>query len=260
MDNPRVFLLHYRVNCPDYLDYTNVRPLEEDRNAFHVTLKDKHAVVRMKEPCASKEEARSLVDPFLEKWQFEADLRHRPGAFRLEFSHAEIEGPAPALHEHEIRMRAVATGTLRAPIRVAPPSYPRSPSTPLELSAEVRLMYNRYLTYKRGRGPLPDTANFCLTMLESMVGKKGSKRQEAARKFGIDFEVLSRIGYLCARKGGDVARKAEGTAHSFTPEEKQSLEWVIPVIIRRVAQVEAGPNQRAPKISLANYVERSLPS
>ena len=256
-----MFVLYYRATYPDNLDYTNVRPLEEDRDAFHVTLKDKHAVVRMKEPCASKEEARSLVDPFLGQWELEADLaRPEAEALRFQFIHAEIKGPDPAPHEKRIRVHDVSKTTDHVQVRVAPPSYPRPPSSPLELSDKVTRMYNRYLEYKRGRGLLPDMANFCLTMLESMVGKQGSKRQEAARKFGIDFEVLSRIGCLCARKGGDVARKAEGTAHSFTPEEQQFLEWVIPVIIRRVAQVEAGPNQRAPKISLANYVERSLPS
>ena len=258
---PRVFILHYRVNCPDYLDYTNVPPIEVDEDAFHVTLKDKHAVVRMKEPCASKEDARSLVDPFLEKWEFEADLaRPEAEAFRFQFIHAEIEGPAPAPHEHEIRMRAVATGTLRAQIRVAPPSYPRPPSSPLELSKEVILMHVRYQKYKHGRTLLPEMAYYCLTVLEDAAKGakyKGKKREKAARQFKIELAVLDCIGHLCAEKGGDIARKAQGAPSKFTPEEKRFLELVIPVIIRRVAQIEAGWD--APTLSLANYVERSLP-
>ena len=86
--------------------------------------------------------------------------------------------------------------------------------------------------YLQGREPLASMAYFCLTMLED---KKD--RMTAARKYGIDREVLTKIAKLSSEKGGQEARKARGINRELTPSETRFLQKAIPALIRRAAEV-----------------------
>ena len=44
----------YRVTYPPNVDYTHLTPLEEEKDDFHLTLRDKLAVVKTKKRCASR--------------------------------------------------------------------------------------------------------------------------------------------------------------------------------------------------------------
>ena len=103
------------------------------------------------------------------------------------------------------------------------PQYPPPPAG-LKLCPDVQTMYNRYMDYRLGREPLTSMANFCLNMLESSIktNSKTKRRNVAAEMYGIKSEVLYRIGYLCAEKGGQQARKASGKDNDLTIQERVS--------------------------------------
>ena len=97
-------------------------------------------------------------------------------------------------------------------------------------------------------------------MLEQSIGqgtttgprKPSSRRKKAANCYGIDVEVLQRLGKLSSTKGGGDARKAEGADQPFTDEERRFLEAALRRLIRRVAEYHGGNNKLSP-ISIKDF-------
>ena len=115
----------------------------------------------------------------------------------------------------------------------APPSGPAiEPDDP-----DASFMLSRLDLYRQGREPLASVANLCLTVLEDSAAQatagKGGKRTMAANRYRIAMTVLDRVGKLSAKKGGPVARKAEGRNAAFTKEETRFLEAAVTALIRR---------------------------
>ena len=153
MDKVYPLVLYYRIVHPGWLDYTEAKWRDVETANSHVTRENRVVMVKMKNPDMTLDEAKILVDLFLDEWEFVSDLESRPGALIFEFSHYKRDVPDPSPHEKRIRARDVMKTQDSAQIRVAPSAFPSSPSAPLELSAEVVLMRDRFLRYKRGREP-----------------------------------------------------------------------------------------------------------
>ncbi len=259
MYDQRVHALLYKVSHGDGVDYARARPLETETEDFSVILKDLVAKIILKRDHASVKEARTLVDPFLEEWEFAADLALGPYALRFQYHRAQVEyfGRTPPLGPG-IRViglggtgRVVYEGFPEVKPRVIHGlyAYPSPPSTRMSFPTEAIIMRDRYMKQRQGREPLTSMAYYCLTVLEQM----GGGRKKAAHQFGIGLRVLNRIGALCHEKGGEEARKSKGADTPFTPAESKFLRQVIPDIILRVAQVAADPDQVEPKLVLTRY-------
>ena len=255
MTDRRVTALHYQVTHWDQLDYSGASRLETESDHFSATLENGAVMITMKGHHPSKEEARAVVDPFLERWEFAADLEHGPEALRFHFCHAEYESQYPD-PPGTIRLKQhVCAGvpTVSARIKLSYTIYPDPPEAKIALSDAVRRMHRRYMGYRRQREPLGSLAYYCLTELEKMADEPKDRRRKAARQLRIGPDVLYRIGELSSTKGGRDARKAEGLLQPLTPEEERFLESVVPAIIQRVAEVAADPKQRRRMIALADY-------
>jgi hypothetical protein len=96
--------------------------------------------------------------------------------------------------------------------------------------------------------PLAAVAYFCLTVLKD---RAGSLKQIPAA-FAVDGAVVQALGKLSSTKGGKEARKAAGRTSAFTGAERQWLEQVVPLLIRRVGEVDAGTAQALTPISMAD--------
>jgi hypothetical protein len=80
-------------------------------------------------------------------------------------------------------------------------------------------------------------AYFCLTVLKTSAGS----RAEASRQYIIDPKVLGTLGDLTANRGdGATARKMHANLVPYTPLEISWIEKAIEILIRRVAEIEAG--------------------
>ena len=99
MNDPHVVALRFRVHHHDRVDYSRAGPLVFDAPEFLVEVKDQKARFELKQHYATEEEARCVVEPFIQNWEFDSSLRRDPLCFRLEFEGAEIidRRPSPAL-------------------------------------------------------------------------------------------------------------------------------------------------------------------
>ena len=103
-------------------------------------------------------------------------------------------------------------------------------------------MFDRYLGYRGDREHLTTMAYFCLTVLEISTGQRRDARKAAAKRYGIDEQVLRRIGQLTATKGGAGARKAQGACHDLSRDETRFLDEAIKTSIHRAAEIAHDPN------------------
>ena len=128
MNDPHVEALVYRVRHKESVDYSETVALDFATSDFHVTVADGVARFTMTEHFATAENAREVVDPFVQDWEFEACLRHGPGRFELEYVDADVRDrrPTPGVHEVTGRGRVHVTSTAR--LTISPGAYPSPPS------------------------------------------------------------------------------------------------------------------------------------
>ena len=121
---------------------------------------------------------------------------------------------------------------------------------------DASFMLSRLSLYRQRRESPASVANLCLAVLECSASQsipgKGGKRPLAAGHYRIAMTVLNRVAELSARKGGHLARKAEGRNDPFTGEETLFLEAAATAFTRRAAEKAADPNGNLPVITMAD--------
>lgn len=259
MNDPHVEALIYVVEHDSTVTYDDATPVEVDRPEFLVTIEERHARFEIKEHYATVSEAQAAVQPYIDQWKFEEELRVGPGQFTLRFEKPDIKDrqptpgvfvgtPAPIRFTFRL---SKATGTVSRP-------YPKPPSeTPMEVhDPDVQTMLHRYIGYRREREKLSSMAYFCLTMLEYKF--KGNRRNKAAEHFHTDRDVLNNVGRLTgdkAGKGGRDVRKAidyVGIPDDYATDEKQFLEEAIKLLIIQAARVAANSDADIPHLTMAD--------
>jgi len=207
--------------------------------------------------------ARKIVNGYIKTWEFFAGLDLGPGAFALRFKSAEHcndEGQ-PKVHYRttyeSVHIHVNAQATLQKS------EYPRFPSEEqLRMNTsdpDVQSMYQRYITFRRGREPLAGMAYFCLTTIERMarkrheererqagrqIGKNLDERKLAAEEFGISKGKLRKVRCLSSVRGGQEPRKAIGVGEEFTAEDREFLETAVIEIIEKAAAAVASGGAR----------------
>lgn len=258
MNDPHVKALIYRVQHSSSVDYSQAGPisLECPGEPFQVRVEDECAHFDMLEHFSNVGEAVKATEEFRQAWELEAALEGGRNAFTLGYSKAEVVDRAPVSSTSS--GSATLAGGLHGSIRGAASvtaNYPSPPPHYLRCTRDVELVLERHLSCREGGTKLGDTAYFCLTMLEKLAGAGKGNRAEAARVFGIELAVLSKIGHLGSEKGGADARKAKGIQKDWTPEERRFLEEAVKAMIRRLAE-----HQYDPTVSLNQINMSDLPS
>lgn len=257
MNDPHVVALNYAVTHGDSIDYGNAEPLDLDEPEFRLTVADRKVRFEFKTHHATEEGARDTLADYIRNWEFDATLTYgSPDSFRLEFENAEIidRNPTPGVTRIGGRLEIRGTGSARLAMGVS--KYPSPPSN-MSLNSDIETMHHRYMGFRARHEPLESMAYFCLTMLEdppkqSKRQRPSKKRKDAAKKFGIELPILVEIGHLSSTKGGQNARKREGTARSLTASERRFLDRAIKTLIRRAAELECAPTGSLPMISLSD--------
>ena len=80
----------------------------------------------------------------------------------------------------------------------------------------------------------------CKTVIEGHSGGL----QNAVTRYAIAPKVLRALGELSSIKGGDEARKARGANSPYSSAEGVWLQRVMPILIRRAAEVAFDPLAR----------------
>ena len=251
MNDPHVVALVYTIKNRRAIHYRGEELLDDAEKDFSVHVKDEQVRFTMKAHYATAEEARAAVREYIERWEFDVALEKGPGKFSLKFVKPEIEdrNPPPGVIEF-----VGGEGTGEANPHIIRRRYPPPPCPDFTITPAVESMYKRWLDYDRDKKELGSRAYFYLTVIQKEANRdrKQSAIKQAARKYGIDSKVLSKIGCLCNNKGGSQARKGKGVEEEFTPQEKRFLEKAMMVIIRRAAEVTHDPNKSRDTIKLSD--------
>jgi hypothetical protein len=110
-------------------------------------------------------------------------------------------------------------------------------------------MFERFCRYRQGGDTLAGAAYYCLTVLEAAA----QGRKKAARRYGIEESVLSKLGMLTDTRGGKDARKAKGAHAEYTPAERQWVEEVMKGIIFRAAEIASDSGKAASQITMVDF-------
>jgi len=74
MNDPHVDMLHYSIRHSEGVDYTAASPQEGRHTSFTVRIESGQATVSMVDHCATAEDARVIVEPFLRAWELSSAL------------------------------------------------------------------------------------------------------------------------------------------------------------------------------------------
>ena len=258
MSDQRVTALVYGIEPRPSVTYREEGPRNYEEENFSVRIENKEVRFTMKAHYATEEEAKEAVREYIDNWEFTAGLWGGPSVFKLVYRNAKIENqkPVPSPTRWTSTMPE-ATGTVTY-------SCPPPPQSGLKITPNVQSMYDRFMGYRSDREPLLGMAYFCLTVLENRPpppppqkprkSRPNGLRAKAAKKHGIDLDVLDKIGRLSSEKGGPLeARKQAGTNDPLTPSETRFLERAIVALIRRAAEVERDPNKSRDEIKLSDF-------
>lgn len=260
MRDPHVVSLHYRIVTSENVTYANPPALEWQTATCLIRLEDGFANIEMLQHCSSEQAAKEAVRPYLRAWEIETALRPGSNGLGFEFERSEIvdRNPPPPPAEqgsgNAVIQASVALITVTgfAPhVHVTQPKYPDPPQG-FVVSPDVETMWNRYEGYQRAREPLASMAYFCLSVLQFRAGG----RRKAARHYGIDVDVLDKLGELSSDIGDEkTARKLEQRSYlrAHTTVEIDWVESVVKRLIHRVGEREADPNATLSQMTLADF-------
>ena len=268
MNDPHVKAIHYIIDHDNSVEYRDLAPSSFEDDLFRVKAEKLEVVFEPKDHYATEEEARSAAERLVRRWEFEAALHGGSRSFRLSYARVEIiDRNPPPLPPGVVRVDPVSFH-----FRVSQPQvrvtkmltgYP-SPLSEHAIDPDDRdasFMLSRLDLYRQGREPLADVAYLCLTVLEDsaprIAGGKGSKQKRAARYYQIEERVLNKVGELSSKKGGTLARKAEGRSDPFIKGETRFLEAAAVAFTRRVAERAPNPNANLPMITMSDLPKPS---
>ena len=258
MSDQRVVALFYDIEHRPSVVYREEEPHYEEGN-FSVRIENKEVRFTMKAHYATEAEAKEAVREYIDNWEFTAGLRKGPDMFKLVYQKAQIEDRNAEIGHHRVNLDPVSWKSTVPPVAVTlTTSYPPPPQSGMKITPDVQSMYERLMGYRLGREPLPSMAYFCVTVLENSAGvlrkrKRAIRRRAVAEQYGIEQAVLDKIGNLSSEKGGQQARKANGTSHPLTESEARFLKKAIPALIRRAAEVAHDPNKSGNEIKLSDF-------
>lgn len=208
MRDPHVQAMHYEASSGKGISYRNPEPVSFSNHLGTFDLSDGKLRIVPTEHFHDEDDARRAFEPFLRAWEIEADLTSNIGMIRFKFDRAEVvdRNPPPPGSPQVIELKVASAVELADSVSVhlTYSQYPQPPKT-FRATPEVQHAYRRWLGYRLGKEPLQSMAYFVLTLLVSAAGG----RQNAARSFQIDAQVLGTIGKLSSTKGDEsTARKA----------------------------------------------------
>lgn len=251
MRDPHVVSLLYRAISAASTAFDHPPPVESETDAFQIRLADGVIKFEVKKHCASEQEARNLVEPYLRAWEIGSALRFGYRIIWFEFKSATVidRDPSPPTSRltnivGSIPHLSDITGT------VILSHYPSLPDK-LVASPDVETMWSRFESYRAGRESLAAMGYLCLTVLGTSAGG----RKKAAKQYRVNLEVLSKLGFLTSEIGdAHTARKVPSNGQ-FRPHTEAEVLWIEAVVsrlIRRAGEWAYDPNAMRPEIRMVD--------
>ena len=258
MRDPHVVALNYRLETGPQLAFHDPTSVKTDTAAFTVRLDNGQLRVGMKGHFATAEAACRAVQPYLTSWEIASALQRGPGAIRFVFEKADVvdrEPPPPGVIRGHlaVRLESIGLTSVGTVLRRTLTRYPDPPSA-FVASPDVVAMWDRYEGYLAGKEPLPAMAQYCLDTVEKSTGVPQSRRQAAASRYAIEYDVLQHLAYLTADVGdARTGGKGGNVDRPHTPAEIAWMYAVVKRLIQRVGEWAADPNAKWPKITMTDF-------
>ncbi len=90
MNDPHVEELVYHIETGEGLNFQDPPPIEDETDAFRMTLEDGVATFSMKEHYATEKEARQAVEGYLRAWELDVALEYDGSKLRFVFDRWKI--------------------------------------------------------------------------------------------------------------------------------------------------------------------------
>jgi hypothetical protein len=141
----------------------------------------------------------------------------------------------------------------RFSLRVVRPEYPAFPQG-FTVSPDVETLWDRYEGYVQGCEPLSAMAHFCLSVVEKVLARG---RDDAARKYHVQWKILDTLGRLHTRRGDmksrrKVERESDRHEPPLTPQEVIWMEAALTRLIHRIGEHAADPTAPCPLLSMSD--------
>jgi hypothetical protein len=180
--------------------------------------------------------ARHDVEAVFRSWRLQSQLTHGMADFTLRFQGVEIVGSVQDEAAHPSEPPTQRKND-KGPLIISLREYPAPPqilATP-ELEAAADRFHRACMEFGE---PVESAAYFALTLAESQAGG----RRPASARFGLDTDVLSRIGMLTSTRGSlRTARKAiVSTPVPLSPSESRWLRLATRTLLLHMGLVNAG--------------------
>jgi hypothetical protein len=250
--------LVYDVRWAPNIDYKAAPPVHDDTSDFSLDLSGRELRVVMKCECPTIDEARNKVEGYLRAWEVHIGLVDGPDAVRFAYRppSVSVQSPGPTTGTGPAQVTAHAVvGTQGSVERHTSRLRYDPPTKTFRADGVVEALYARYSRHLADGETLTAMAYFCLTVLERSVSATQKARQGAARRYGIAFEVLDRLGMLCAKRGSESEARKAPHGLAFSPLSSCERAWILSVVrtlITRAGEVASHPNAQLPPITMAD--------
>lgn len=254
MNDPHVDKVYYSLVTSDSCDFNKAAPVEFKTDHFNVKLDREGATFTMKTHCKSRDEACSLIVPFIESWVILSCLQYDYEDFNLKYKSCDtIDRNPPKSDARHVDLSGHISAKFKmndkAELSVSRSSFPKHPQNFL-INQDVETMYVRYHGYLQNCEPLQSMAYMCLTVLE--VSANG--RDKASKKYNIDKKVLSKLGELVSKRGGphNIRKAPKKDYEPLSQVEKNWINEVTKKLILRVGEYNFNPKKPLPKIVMSD--------
>jgi len=235
MNDPHVESLEYELATTPSFVIEGAPALDHETADFNLHLEGARLTISIKGHCATEAQAQELVAPFLRSWEVDQALQRGRQVMWFKFKRTNIvdRNPTPPggivsaqiLMAGELNIAMSMTGVLVSRL------YPTPPRN-FAVSADVEMLWGRYVQYTEGREPLAGMAYACFTFITKVMT---NGREDASKRLNIAGHIFKEVGRLAGGKGD----RKYPTDGPYTPQETAWLEAAVRLLIRRVGQVAA---------------------
>lgn len=254
MNDPHVVSLLYKVTFGKDVDYDKAPPLKEETEYFVCTIDREKAFFEMKTHFPKEEEAKKIADDFLKTCTIYWGLQNYLNEITFLYKTAGIVDRKP---DQSKTLRICVSDTIHmsceAEFHISRAKFPPAPHD-FVVSPDVEVIYTRFRGYLENREPLTSMAYMCLTVLET----SGGARKTAAKKYQIDYKVLSKWGELVSERGSEMEARKATKNKVFTPLTDKEREWLVALIKKAI--IRLGNYAYDPSQSFAKITFSSLPN
>jgi hypothetical protein len=261
MNDPHVVSLTYKIVAGEGSEFENPQPLKHEWNSFLFKLENGTLTVTPEDHFSTAEDARLVVDRYLEAWELDHALKNGRRNVRFKYESAEVidrNPPQPGNTLFVYTGDIVLVSGVHSVTKQGWSRYPDPPSDFASVPPDAETLWNRYEGYTQKREPLPGMAYFCVTVIEAGPERPrhhSKKRQAAADKYRVEYEVIDKLAELSSTRGDANTARKHG-AVPLSESEKAWMEAAVKAITRRVAELHSTPDPT----TLPEITMKDLPS